>query len=172
MTTIPQSVLAPGRWQLATTLSSASFAVRNFGFRTVTGTIPIRDAHVEVDSAGDPVAIRALLDLAGIDTANERRDIDLQKPRLLDTANFPTLSFSAALPRRLDDEWEISGRLEGRQATDVELTARIVRHDADGQVTVHAEAVVDRQALGVRAPRPMIGRQVRVTIQAAFTPPR
>jgi hypothetical protein len=48
--------------------------------------------------------------------------------------------------------------------TDAELTSG----PSDGVVTVHATARFDRRAVGVRAPRVMIGREIAVEISAEF----
>ena len=76
--------------------SSASFSVSNFGVNTVRGIVPIRAATVVVAADRLINRVHATLDLAGIDTGNARRDKDLRSHRLLDTDQFPDVTFRSA----------------------------------------------------------------------------
>ncbi|HEY3088674.1 MAG TPA: YceI family protein [Jatrophihabitantaceae bacterium] len=163
--------LRTGRWEHVAPLSGASFTVRNFAFNTVRGTVPIVSATVDVDADGVPVAVHATLDLTGIATGNPKRDSDLQKPHLMDTAEHPRLTF-AGTPMQRADAWQVPGRLAGRAATDVTLDAQLVDRSASGELIVHATCTIDRRRLGVRAPRLLIGRYVAVTVTAVFAPRR
>jgi len=164
----PNTVTVPrtGRWELVPARSTADFAVRNFGFATVRGQIPVTAAWVDVDPAGQPAAVHAELDLTRVDTGNPRRDRDLRQPRLLDTAHHPTLTFDgvAAGPT-------VDGVLNGRAAADVSLGVTGVTPGDGGIVTARATCAFDRAALGVRAPRLLIGRRITVVINATFAPP-
>jgi hypothetical protein len=53
----------------------------------------------------------------------------------------------------------------------LELTAKITACGENGPVTVAADAVLDRRALAVRAPRLMIGALVRVHLDVVFSVP-
>jgi polyisoprenoid-binding protein YceI len=166
--------LRVGRWQHVSDLSRAGFTVLNLGFKIVKGTVPIIDAWVDVDPSGQPAAVRATLDLDAIDTGIAKRDADLRKPRLLDTANHPVMTFVGDRPRPVETGWQIPGRLEVRATADVTLEAQIVQGGEAGEageVSVRATVTVDRRRLGVTAPRLMIGRYVSVTIDAVFRPP-
>jgi len=163
--------LRAGRWEHDASMSRASFTVRDFGFMTVRGSVPIASAAVDVDENGTPVAVHATLDLTGLATGHRKRDRDLQKPHLLDTGRHPRLRFTGSPVQRADD-WQVPGRLTGRTGTDVTLEAHIVDRRDSGQLTVRAACTLDRRKLGVRAPRFLIGRYVAVTIEAVFAPPQ
>ena len=169
MTTLRPPALAPGRWPVVVTRTAATFTVRNFGLRHVTGTLPVTEAWVEVDGAGVPRAVRATLDLRAIATGNARRDADLQKPHLLDTAKYPTLTFTGT-PQPAAGGWTVPGTLAGRQSAEVTVAATI-ESAAAHEITVHASAEFDRRELGVRAPRFLIGRRLRVEVTATFLAP-
>ena len=141
--------------------------------KTVHGRIPVLDAWVDADAAGQPTAVHATLDLAGIDTGNARRDRDLRAPRLLDTAKHPIVTFEGTAPKQVGaDEWIVPGRLAAR-TTSVDVTLQVrVTSSAEGQVSVHAVTELDRRDLGVSAPRFLIGRRVAISIDAVFTAPR
>jgi polyisoprenoid-binding protein YceI len=159
------------RRELITTLSSTGFAVCNFGLKTVTGTVPITSAWIDVDAAGTPTAVHASLDLGSLDTGNARRDRDLRKPSLLDLDRYPTLIFSGR-PHRTDQHWTVRGTVQAHgTSTPITLNAS-VSEGADGSMTVHAAGQLDRRALAVHAPRFMIGRLVKVSLNVTFSPPR
>lgn len=167
--------LVPGRWDLCAPLSSARFSVRNLGVRTVAGALPLLDAWVEVDDAGQPAVVHAELDLAGIDTSHAKRDRDLRKPRLLDTERYPILTFDSTALRLLDDRWTMTGVLAGHGA-EVELELSAIAHrtgnDAETEaMTVSAAGVLDRRSLGIRAPRFMVGQYVAMNLDVSFTKP-
>ena len=163
---ITATALRAGRWELVPTRTSASFAVRNFGAATVRGQIPVTTAWADVDATGQPTAVHAELDLTRIDTGNPRRDRDLCKPRLLDTAQHPALTFDGIAAGGIVD-----GVLTGRAATRVSLDITSVAPGDGGTITAHATTAFDRAALGVRAPRFLIGRRIAVVIDATFAPP-
>jgi len=118
------------------------------------------------EQRGRPTAVHAELDLTRIDTGNPRRDHDLRRPHLLDTAHYPALTFDGVA-----DGATVVGALTGRMATRVSLDITSVTPGDTGTVTVHATTEFDRTALGVRAARFLIGRRIAVVIDAIFAPP-
>jgi polyisoprenoid-binding protein YceI len=158
-----------GRWEFVSSLTCAGFAVRNFGVKTVRGQLPVRSARVDVDESGRPSGVHATLDVAGIDTGNARRDRDLRGPRLLDVAQYPMITFdSSAIEQVGDTEWVVTGRLAGH-GTHVEVSMQVqVTSTRDGGIAVRAVTEFDREALGVTAPRFLIGRRIAVDISATF----
>lgn len=157
------------RWELVNSLSSAACAARNFGIKTVRGQVPVRQAYVDVDAAGQPLAVHAELDLAGLATGNARRDRDLRKPHLLDSDRFPTVTFTGRAGEPDDGGWQLPGRLAARGVEIDVVLAAVVGQDGD-RVTVHATTTFDRRDLGVRAPLFLIGRRIAVTIDAVLRP--
>jgi polyisoprenoid-binding protein YceI len=171
MTTLSRRTLTAGRWLPVPESTRAHFAVRQMGgLATVHGRVPVTAAHVDVDEDGAPRAVQATLDLGRLETGNAKRDRDLRKPKLLGSADHPTMTF-AGTPAPSQDGWEVAGELVHRATAPVTLAARIVDEAPDGTLTVHATASFDREALGVRAPAAMIGRTIQITIEAAFRPP-
>jgi polyisoprenoid-binding protein YceI len=160
--------LAAGRWTVDITRSTATFRVGNLG-RTVTGTVPIIGGTVDVDADGRPTAIGGSLDLGSIDTGNARRDKDLRKPHLLDLDNHPIMTFSADAMTISPGGWSVAGQLTAKGTR--------VRHDGDVGLsvldrgaTLVARTRLDRRAIGVRAPRLLIGHQVEITVTATIRP--
>jgi polyisoprenoid-binding protein YceI len=156
--------VAPGRWVLDPSRSSATFAVRNFGLKVVHGSVPIRHADAEVSTDGTLTSVHAELALAEVVTGNARRDVDLAKPHLLDTASHPTMSFDGA-----GSASRVSGVLSvrGRQLP-VELRTEVIE-GAPGEVRVNASTGFDRSPLGMSVPGFLVGRWVDVTLSVVFT---
>ena len=163
MTITQGAGIAAGRWTIDTARSAARVTVSNFGFKRVTGTVPITDASVVVDTDGLPGAVRAELNLAAIDTGNQRRERDLAKPHLLNTARYPTMSFEGT-----GTVQRVTGTLTVRGVAVPLDLAVTVSQSPDGTVTVHATTGFDRSPLGMKAPRLMIGGWIEVAISAVF----
>ena len=168
MSAVPAQALRTGRWELVASASTARISVGHFGYRTVTGELPIRSAAVDLGADGVPDRVEAVLDLAALDTGNHRRDADLRKPRLLDSARHPDLTFTGT-PRRTGDQWQVPGRVCAREHEVAVTLSASLSPAADG-VSVTADADLEVRAFGVRAPRLLIGRTVHVHIEARFAP--
>ncbi len=157
------------RWDVHITQSSASFAVRNFGLKTVRGNVPITVGWVDIDADGRPLAIHAELDLTALETGNRTRDRDLRKPKLLDTDRHPTLAFDTRAIVGTAPQWDAHGILTGRgRATPVVLA--VAAEQAGDATRAVATACFDRRDLAIRAPRLLIGRRIHVTIDAQLRP--
>ena len=158
-----------GRWTIDPGNSAAEFAVRNFGVNTVRGTVPIREATVVVAENDRISTVHAGLHLAGIDTANAKRNRDLRGHRLLDTEQFPDLTFTATEVRANEDGWLLTGSMTAHGATiPLTLDVTLTTGPTNGQFTVHATTTFDRRDLGIKAPRLVIGHDVRIQIDAQF----
>ena len=157
----------PTGWRVDVYRSSACFVARNLAVHTVCGRIPIREAVVDVSSDGSPAAVRAVLGLTGIDTGNRRRDRDLAAPRLLDTARWPMLGLPGLVEATGPGRWRVLGTLTAHgTATYVVLDVETT-HDGD-EVRAHASTTFDRRALGIRAPRLLIGREISISLHAVL----
>jgi polyisoprenoid-binding protein YceI len=151
-----------------TTHTTATFRVTSFG-RTVAGTVPVTSGAVDIGRDGLPATITGSLDLGAIDTGNARRDRDLRKPRFLDLDRHPTMTFAAGTITAGPAGWRIAGTLTVRETIlpvvgDAEVTGR------DSSATLTARTSLDRRALGIRAPRIMIGQTVTITVTAVLRP--
>lgn len=165
------AVPVTGQWSIVRRNSTAGFAVRNFGVHTVRGIVPIKDATVVCgDEPGGGVReVHATLDLAGIDTANPRRDKDLRARRLLDTDHHPDLAFDCSGVRTTSEGWQLAGILTAHgNSTPVTVDAVRTAGPVNGLLTVRATTTFDRRELGITAPRALIGQQVVVQVDAQF----
>ncbi|GHE77381.1 hypothetical protein GCM10017786_03460 [Amycolatopsis deserti] len=148
-------------WTVVAEGTTARFRVRNFGLNRVTGTIPVRGGAVQ------GTAVRAELDLVALDTGNPKRDADLRKPNLLDSAARATLRFTGTAV----DGGLVEGTLALRGTTcPITLTVRPAPDDRPDAPHLVATGVLDRTALGMRVPRFVIGRHIEVTVDARLAP--
>jgi len=164
VTTTSPVALSTGRWTVDPAHSTATFRVGNLG-RTVTGTVPITEGTVVID--GQHSAITGSLDLGAIDTGNARRDKDLRKPKFLDLDRHPVMTFAADSIITTPAGWRVTGQLTAR-GTSVRLAGHV---DVSGEytsATLTAHTQLDRRALGIRAPRIMIGNHIDITVTATI----
>ena len=163
--TRPAPVVATGRWTVDPGRSTARFSVGNFGIRTVHGSVPVLAGSLEVDDGGRPRRLSAELDLSRVDTGNARRDADLRKPKLLDLDAHPLLRYEADDFELGPQGWRARGSLAARGTT-CPVTVLGVPATTGSSLHLVGTAVVDRTALGVRAPSLVIGREVAVVVDA------
>jgi polyisoprenoid-binding protein YceI len=163
--TTGRRAVAVGRWVVDPDRSTAGFAVANLGFSTVRGTVPVMGGTVEVSSDGHPRLVRAELDFAAISTGNRRRDADLRKPRLLDLDAHPRLTFESEEFEDGPQGWRALGHLSAR-GRHCRLAVLGVPATVGHDLHLIGTAVLDRTALGIHAPRVLIGRQVSIVVDA------
>jgi polyisoprenoid-binding protein YceI len=166
VTTTSPADLAAGRWTVDPARSTATFRVRSLG-RTVTGNVPITEGTMDVDESGRPRTISGSLDLGAVDTGNPRRDKDLRKPRFLDLDRYPAMTFAADSITASSAGWRVTGQLAVR-STSARLAGDVTVAPHDRSATVTAHTHLDRRALGIRAPRIMIGHAIDITVTAAL----
>lgn len=115
--------------------SSISFKVRHLfsyvkgNFRKFEGTITVDSEHPENSS------VKATIDVASIDTGNEKRDADLRSSDFFDTAKYPTIVFKSKSVKRTGDE---SGDIVG------DLTI----HGVTKEVTLHGKLLGKGAGMG------------------------
>jgi len=171
--TAPVQVAAPtaGTWAVSDSRTRVTFAVRNLG-RPVHGSMACRWGELEVDGTGAPVRVMGELDLGSVATGIAKRDSDLRKPWLLDIDRHPTMTFTADRFIRHDDgRWTADGVLHLRGTSVPLAVTGVAEVPADGWVRVRATATLDRRAVGIRAPRFLIGSRVEIDVDAWLSCP-
>ncbi|MBJ7451383.1 MAG: YceI family protein [Blastococcus sp.] len=158
-------------WTVSDSRTQVRFTVRNLGV-PVRGSVALSCGEVEVDPDGAPVRARAEFDLDSLVTGSHRRDADLRAARFLSVDHQPVMVWTCdRFARGADGCWLAAGRLSVRgTATPLEVAG--IAEPADGGILVRAAATLDRLAVGIRAPRAVIGRVVRIEIDAWLVPPR
>lgn len=171
---LPALPTTAGIWVVSDSRTRVTFAVGNLG-RVAHGSVTCSTGEVELDAVGNPVRASAELDLGTLDTGIAKRDADLRKPRFLDIDRHPVMTWRCdRFVATGDGGWTAEGELSVRGTTvPLAVTGRPEAAALDGEwLRVRAEAVLDRTAVGIRAPRFLIGRTVSIAIDAWLTPPR
>lgn len=157
-----------GTWRVSDSRTSVGFTVTNFG-RPVHGSVACSFGEVSIDDAGAPLRVYAELDLESLATGIARRDSDLRKPRFLDIDRHPVMRWTAdGFTPTGDGGWTADGVLSVRGTTaPLAVTGSVESVDlAGGWLRVRADGVLDRTAVGIRAPSVLVGRSVAVHIDA------
>jgi polyisoprenoid-binding protein YceI len=162
-------LLAAGAWTVSDSRTRVTFSVGNLG-RRAHGSVACSWGELRLDAEGCPTAVRAELDLDSLDTGIAKRDRDLRRPRLLDIDRHPTMTWAAdRFTRGEDGSWTAEGVLAVR-GTAAPLSV-VGAAEAEGPwLRVHARGELDRRSVGIRAPSLLIGRTVRIELEAWLTP--
>lgn len=161
--------LTAGVRHVVASAGHARFAVRDKLVTTVHGSLPIHSGRAVLGTGGALVEAVVELDATAVDTGNARRDADLAKPGLLDTASHPRVVVTAGPTAAGPDGWELSARLSARGAgCPVLLSARVLAAGPEG-VRVRVTGRLDRRGLGIKVPTVVIGRYLDLDVELLLT---
>jgi polyisoprenoid-binding protein YceI len=90
-------LLAPGAWRVVPERSTVGFEIRHLKISRVRGRFHEVDARISSGKDG-AASIEARVDVASIDTGDERRDHRICDADFLDVANHPVLTFEGECP--------------------------------------------------------------------------
>jgi polyisoprenoid-binding protein YceI len=102
---------APTTWMIDQNHSNVTFSIRHFfskvsgSFTKFSGTIVHDPTNIAASS------VKAEIDAASIDTANDRRDGHLKSPDFFDAAKYPTLTFESTKVTAEGKKLKIDGNL-------------------------------------------------------------
>ena len=115
MTTAPSTVAIPGylagTWKADPANSQIAFSVRQLMATKVRGQFTSYD--VTIVTSEDPLgsSLVATIDLASVDTGNEKRDDHIRSATFLEVAKHPTVNYRSTSIRQADEGWLIDGEL-------------------------------------------------------------
>jgi polyisoprenoid-binding protein YceI len=162
-------LLACGTWAVSDSRTRVTFSVANLG-RRAHGSVACSWGELRLDAEGRPVAVRAELDLNSLDTGIAKRDRDLRKPRFLDIDRQPAMTWTAdRFTPRDDGSWVAEGVLSVRGTSAPLCVVGLAETEGPG-LRVRAAGELDRTSVGIRAPSFLIGRTVRIELEAWLTP--
>ena len=160
--------------------SSVGFSVRHIftkvpgSFTKFAGTITVDREHLEKSAA------EATIEIASINTANEKRDNHLRSVEFFDVAKHPQIAFkSKSWKKTGEDTFDVTGDLTIRGVTkEVVLKAKVLGFGPgmtpDSQVSGwEATARLNRRDFGVNGP-PLLGQalgdevDVTITVEAGL----
>jgi polyisoprenoid-binding protein YceI len=161
---------ATGTWTVDAS-TRAGFAARNFGFRTVHGTIVVTAGTLEVGADGRPARFAGTLDPVSIDTGNPRRDKDLRGKHFLDVANHPRMEVEANQFELTTGGWRARAvlRVAGAE-TPLWIDGVLDDRSTAVRLWVTGTARLDLRDVGIRVPPFLVSRHVLLTISARLSP--
>lgn len=105
-------------WELDKSHSEVAFSVKHMMIATVKGKFKTFDATVELDpQAIEKSRVEASIDVASIDTHEEKRDAHLRSADFFDAENHPKLTFKSTKVSRRGEDLEVAGDLTIRGTT-------------------------------------------------------
>jgi polyisoprenoid-binding protein YceI len=168
MTTTTATELRDGTWTVPAD-TTATFRARNFGIRTVTGTLAIERGTVTV-TGGRPVAAEGALAAASVATGIAKRDEHLRGPQFFDAGRHPSIGLRALRFEPAEDGWTVPAVLTvGGAETSVTLHARRLPDPAPAAIAIRITGELDRTTTRMRAPRFMVGHRIAMEAELTFT---
>ncbi|MFE6757071.1 YceI family protein [Streptomyces sp. NPDC057684] len=143
-----------GTWKADPVHSQIAFSVRLLVIGKTRGRFAAHDITLITDE--DPLrsSVTATIDLASIDTGNEKRDNHLRAAGYLDVDKCPTMSYRSTGIRQSGDVWAVDGDLTLHGVTrQVPLTLKVKGFSSDqrgGQrAGFSATAEINRRDFGI-----------------------
>ena len=143
---VPQtSNLPAARWQVDASHSSVGFSVRHLMISNVKGEFQRFSGELRYDpKRPEATKLSAQVEVASINTREEKRDAHLRSADFFDAEKFPSITFESRQAARKGDELELSGELTIHGVTrEVVLTVGDVtaeQTDPWGNVRIGASA--------------------------------
>lgn len=117
--TITAQKLAPAPvWNIDPSHSSATFSIRHLMISKVRGEFGSLEGQVTLDpERPEEATVAASIDVASINTREEKRDAHLKSADFFDVAQFPKIRFASRAIRRDGDDLKLDGELTIRDVT-------------------------------------------------------
>lgn len=149
------------------------FAVRHMMVSNTKGTFNSFEGSLEYDIAGKMLkSAQGTIQVASIDTNNEKRDQHLLNEDFFNTAKFPKITFkSTSISKISDNEFEVTGVLnvlgiDRNVVLPVEISGPVDGRDGAIIIGVACSTKLNRRDLGIdHAPATVIGDAVKVSIE-------
>lgn len=162
-------------WDIDSSHATLEFSVRHLGLASVKGTFHTLRGQATVDEQDLTRSTgRVEIDVASLDTRDERRDTHLRSADFFDVDNHPTATFESREIRRIDgDRFEVLGDLTLRGVTrPVTLRAEVSEFITDPwgnrRFAVEVDGEINRTDFGLNwnqvleAGRLMVGEKVKI----------
>ena len=176
-TTRSTTLVPAGTWDIDPAHSSVEFSVKHMGIANVRGRFADFQGTVEVGDDAWNATARGSVNVASIDTGEEKRDAHLRSPDFFDADTFPEITFESTRVQRIDDESAcLSGNLTMHGVTrEIKLEIVLQGTDTDPwgntRVGAHVQGVLNRrdfdmqfnQVLGTG--NALVGDKVRISLE-------
>lgn len=166
------------KWNVDSSHSEVFFVARHMMFAKVRGQFSKFSATAELPESGyEGAAVSATVELASVDTRDEKRDGHLKSPDFFDVANHPQMTFKSTRVSGKGEQLEVVGDLTIRGVTkSVTLRGAFLGTGKDPwgneRRGFSLEGAVDRHAFGLNwnaaleAGGVLVGPEVKIEVQA------
>jgi len=173
----PDDRSSAATWNVDQAHSNVGFAVRHLGISTVRGSFRSYDATLDFDPADlTTLSATADIEVASVDTRNDRRDNHLRSDDFFHVEAHPTMRFESTRVQNVNgDTFEIVGDLTIKDVTrEVVLAATlngVAAFQGNEVAALTAETVIDRHDYGLTWSRVteagglVVGRDVTITLE-------
>ena len=142
-------------YTIDTSHSSVGFKVKHMMVSNVRGTFDSFEGTIEFDEA-DPAgwSVAAVIQMASVNTADEKRDAHLINPDFFDVENHPTMTFASTGVEKKGDGWILKGDLTLHGVTkpvelEMEYNGSIDDPWGNHRAGFTAEGKIDRRDFGI-----------------------
>ena len=106
-------------WNFDTAHSQVEFSVKHMMFSTAKGQFTKFDGSVELNEQNPAASsVNVTIDVASINTNDERRDGHLKSPDFFDVATYPTITFkSTKVETQGENHYKVTGDMTVRDVT-------------------------------------------------------
>lgn len=171
-----ETLPAAGIWTLDPSHSSVAFSVRHLGLSKVRGRFSSFTGDVVIAEDPTQSSVEVRIDVASIDTRDEKRDEHLRTNDFFDAPEFPTMTFTSTSVSGAGSDWQVSGDLTIRGTTrQVVLDATFEGTAGDpwggSRAAFAATTEVDREQFGMtwnaalETGGVLVGKKVKIEIE-------
>jgi len=157
-----QSAAGQSTWNIDPAHSAAQFEVRHLMISNVRGEFGKMTGTVSFDGKDySTIKAEAVIEVASINTREQKRDADLRSSNFFDAATYPTIRFKSKRVENIrGGNFNLVGDLTMRGVTkeiSLNVTATLVVKGMGGEsrIGAHATAAVNRQDYGIKWNRSM-----------------
>jgi polyisoprenoid-binding protein YceI len=166
--------LEPGTWEVDTAHSIVEFSARHLMVARVKGRFGSFKGSLHIAEDRLQSSVEASVDLASVDTGDEKRDAHLRSPDFFDVERYPEMTLVSTGIRPKDDHYVLSADVTVRGVTrpvDFELEFHGVTTDPWGgsRAGFTAVAEVNRKDWGLEWNVPLDGGGVLVSDKVKIT---
>ena len=162
-------------WTFDAAHSSVAFAIKHLAVSTTRGEFD----KVEATLSGDPkkpasLAAEVTIQVASVNTKNEKRDEHLRAPDFFDAAKFPTIVFKSEKVEVKGGKNVLVGTLtmhgtSKKVAIPFTISGPVEDPWKQTRVGLEGSFALDRQDYGVAGGVPAVGNEVKIDISTEFT---
>ena len=169
--------VAQTTWKVDKAHSNVKFAVSHMVVSEVEGSFRMFDGSLVASKADlSDAKVNFAVDVASVNTDNERRDGHLKSDDFFNAEKFPKMSFVSKSMKQLgDNKYALTGDLTLRDVTktvtfDVTYGGQIKTQNGGAKAGFKAKATIDRLAFGLKWDKALetgslvVGKDVEITV--------